>query len=143
MDRSGRLRLSSAARTMPGYADRQWAVREAVLKWAYNEDISGNPAPLLGAFTVATSVRWRGEPITEDEVVWAALWLVRTGLFHPVEIGAHQLAAVRHPRITDEGVRAALSPNCVRARPAHAPTVVADHTRLGLDADVRSPDPAM
>ncbi|MFD3743137.1 hypothetical protein [Nocardia sp. NPDC058633] len=116
MEKPAMLGMDSAARTTPGCSDRQWSVREAVLKWAHNEDQLGNPVPVLGAFVVGASVGWPGESLTEDEVVRASLWLTRMGLFNSLDLDpafGHR-ATIYRPRITDEGIRVARGPGGVR-----------------------------
>ncbi|MEU4416546.1 hypothetical protein [Nocardia salmonicida] len=116
MEKPAMLRLDSTARTTPGCSDRQWAAREAVLKWAHNEDLLDNPVPMLGAFVVGASVCWPGKSLTEDEVVRASLWLTRMGLFNSIDLDpafGHR-ATIYRPRITAEGIRVARGPGGVR-----------------------------
>ncbi|MGM7646849.1 hypothetical protein ACSVDM_18260 [Nocardia sp. JW2] len=116
MDKPAMLRMDSTARTTPGYSDRQWAVREAVLKWAHNEDLSDNAGRALGAFVVGASVGWPGESLTESEVVRASQWLTRMGLFDSVDLDpafGHRTTVYR-PRITAEGIRVARGQGGVR-----------------------------
>ncbi|MFE9789956.1 hypothetical protein ACFYO7_31750 [Nocardia salmonicida] len=116
MELPAMLRMDSTARTTPGYSDRQWAVREAVLKWAHNEDLLDNPVPVLAAFVVGASVDWPGESLTEDEVVRASLWLTRMRLFNSIDLDpafGHR-ATLYRPRITAEGIRVARGPGGVR-----------------------------
>ena len=102
-------------------AGRKWAVREAVLKWVYNEKLHGRRMPVLNAAAVGVSVRWpMVSPLTDAEVAVASTWLWRAGLVDSAVVpipGQPDSAVISRPRLTELGAEVARSAVCVRGVP--------------------------
>ena len=95
-------------RVDPGVMDLHGAravhVREAVLKWCYNEALRGRPRPVLNPGAVMSSVRWDGAPLTRREVIKAVVWLGQRELLDGNNLFGVQ---IERPVITDAGRLAA------------------------------------
>ncbi|RYH22803.1 MAG: serine recombinase, partial [Alcaligenaceae bacterium] len=57
--------------------DRQWAVRDAVLRWLLAKSTEGYRSPILDADAIGAEVGWVASPLTRDEVVDASMFLFK------------------------------------------------------------------
>ncbi|WP_342661729.1 hypothetical protein Rruber_05556 (plasmid) [Rhodococcus ruber] len=80
--------------------ERQWNVRDAVLKWLYVRTAEGAHAPVPKVDNIMEVVDWEGDPITDEEVAKATNHLKERGFIKgPSAMGA----GVIRPIITAEG----------------------------------------
>ena len=86
---------------MNAATDRQWAVRDAVLRWLLAKATEGYRSPILDADAIGETVGWVPSPLTRDEVADASNYLYREGYVTGVPVMG------RNPAPDVDGGRAA------------------------------------
>ncbi|ANS28419.1 serine recombinase [Rhodococcus opacus M213] len=89
---------------MNAATDRQWAVRDAVLRWLLAKATEGYRSPILDADAIGETVGWAPSPLTRDEVADASNYLYRQGYVTGVPVMG---IGIPRPMLTVAGRRVA------------------------------------
>ena len=89
---------------MNAATDRQWAVRDAVLRWLLAKATEGYRSPILDAHAVGETVGWAPSPLTRDEVADASNHLYKEGYVTGVPVMG---IGIPRPMLTVAGRRVA------------------------------------
>ncbi|TQC43637.1 serine recombinase [Rhodococcus sp. WS4] len=89
---------------MNAATDRQWAVRDAVLRWLLAKVTEGYRSPILDPDVIGETVGWAPSPLTRDEVADASNYLYREGYVTGVPVMG---IGIPRPMLTVAGRRVA------------------------------------
>ena len=89
---------------MSAATDRQWAVRDAVLRWLLAKTTEGYRSPILDADAIGAEVGWVASPLTRDEVVDASMFLFKENYVTGVPVMG---IGIPRPMLTVAGRRVA------------------------------------
>ncbi|ELB93305.1 serine recombinase [Rhodococcus wratislaviensis IFP 2016] len=89
---------------MSAATDRQWAVRDAVLRWLLAKTTEGYRSPILDADAIGAEIGWVASPLTRDEVVDASMFLFKENYVTGVPVMG---IGIPRPMLTVAGRRAA------------------------------------
>ncbi|CAG7635517.1 serine recombinase [Rhodococcus opacus] len=89
---------------MSAATDRQWAVRDAVLRWLLAKTTEGYLSPIVDADAIGEEVGWAASALTPDEVSDAANHLYKEGYATGMPVRG---IGIPRPRLTLVGRRAA------------------------------------
>ncbi|QTJ70207.1 serine recombinase (plasmid) [Rhodococcus sp. ZPP] len=91
---------------MSAATDRQWAVRDAVLRWLLAKTTEGYRSPILDADAIGAEVGWVASALTHDEVVDASMFLFKENYVTGVPVMG---IGIPRPMLTVAGRRVAKS----------------------------------
>lgn len=91
--------------------DRQWAVRDAVLRWLLANATEGFRSPILDADSIGETVGWAPSPLTRDEVADGSNYLYKVGYLTGVPITG---MGIPRPMLTVAGRRVARTGKSLR-----------------------------
>ena len=89
---------------MSAATDRQWAVRDAVLRWLLAKTTEGYRSPILDADAIGAEVGWVASPLTHDEVSDASMFLFKENFVTGVPVMG---IGIPRPMLTVAGRRVA------------------------------------
>jgi hypothetical protein len=84
--------------------DRQWAVRDAVLRWLLAKTTEGYRSPILDADAIGAEVGWVASALTHDEVSDASMFLFKENYVTGVPVMG---IGIPRPMLTVAGRRVA------------------------------------
>ncbi|MFC9356653.1 serine recombinase [Rhodococcus sp. NPDC057014] len=98
---------------MSAATDRQWAVRDAVLRWLLAKTTEGYRSPILDADAIGAEVGWVASALTHDEVADASMFLFKENYLTGVPVMG---IGIPRPMLTVAGRRVAKAGKPLRSR---------------------------
>ncbi|MFE5699089.1 serine recombinase [Rhodococcus koreensis] len=98
---------------MSAATDRQWAVRDAVLRWLLAKTTEGYRSPILDADAIGAEVGWVASALTHDEVVDASMFLFKENFVTGVPVMG---IGIPRPMLTVAGRRVAKAGKSLRSK---------------------------
>ncbi|PBC47583.1 serine recombinase [Rhodococcus sp. ACPA1] len=98
---------------MSAATDRQWAVRDAVLRWLLAKTTEGYRSPILDADAIGAEVGWVASALTHDEVSDASMFLFKENYLTGVPVMG---IGIPRPMLTVAGRRVAKAGKPLRSR---------------------------
>ncbi|MDV7087342.1 serine recombinase [Rhodococcus opacus] len=98
---------------MSAATDRQWAVRDAVLRWLLAKTTEGYRSPILDADAIGAEVGWVASALTHDEVSDASMFLFKENYLTGVPVMG---IGIPRPMLTVAGRRVAKSGKPLRSK---------------------------
>ena len=98
---------------MSAATDRQWAVRDAVLRWLLAKTTEGYRSPILDADAIGGEVGWAASALSDDEVYDAANYLFTEGYVTGMPVKG---LGIPRPILTLVGHRVAKTGNPLRSK---------------------------
>ena len=98
---------------MSAATDRQWAVRDAVLRWLLAKTTEGYRSPILDADAIGGEVGWAASALNDDEVYDASNYLFKEGYVTGMPVKG---VGIPRPMLTLVGRRVAKTGNPLRSK---------------------------
>lgn len=98
-------------RNVNAATDRQWAVRDAVLRWLLAKTTEGYRSPILDADAIGAEVGWVASKLTSDEVADASMFLFKENYVTGVPVMG---IGIPRPMLTVAGRRVAKAGKSLR-----------------------------
>ncbi|MFD9669038.1 hypothetical protein ACFWAY_47035, partial [Rhodococcus sp. NPDC059968] len=98
---------------MSAATDRQWAVRDAVLRWLLAKTTEGYRSPILDADAIGGEVGWAASALSDDEVYDASNYLFKEGYVTGMPVKG---VGIPRPMLTLVGHRVAMTGNPLRSK---------------------------
>ena len=98
---------------MSAATDRQWAVRDAVLRWLLAKTTEGYRSPILDADAIGAEVGWVASALTRDEVSDASMFLFTENYLTGVPVMG---IGIPRPMLTVAGRRVAKAGKPLRSK---------------------------